>query len=268
MDDDDRRELDELRRRAYGPGDGLTDARDVDRLRELEDHRRPRAPVGDVSAEAQLAEASRGEDVPSADSGTGGGGSPTDRRRRRLLVPGIALAAAVLLAVVLPRLADAGPSLRRTEPGPFATPTGILATPLAVHLARRFTHAPSTASLLEVRLLAAFDGPTPQPVPGFPVTGSLRWVDTVGDYFGARVWRARAESGEVCLLIELPSITRASCVVDEEFELDAMLVVAPFLEIPEAERPEAMRAGDALGFWWRSNGRLEVLLGRSPYALG
>ncbi|MET0296507.1 MAG: hypothetical protein ABW024_03835 [Microbacterium sp.] len=283
MDEDDQTELDALRRRAYGPGDGLTDPGGIERLRELEArlHARHRVdpstssgtgeePVtGEEPGDQEQSATGHGPEDEGARTPTGAesasvveGPAPAARKRRWLRPALVAAAVVVVAGVVVPRIAEGG-APPESPPSTSPTADGAAANPLEVRFARQFTDDPQTRSLLDVRLLAAFDAPAPEPVPGFPVTGGLRWVDTVGDYFGARVWRGRADDDEVCLLIQLPTVTRATCVPDEVFELDATLVIAPYLEIPEAERPGDMKAGDELGFWWRSDGRLQVLLAKS-----
>lgn len=136
--------------------------------------------------------------------------------------------------------------------------------------ARRFTDSPTTETLLFVPFDAAFDGtrdgPEEQPVPGFPVAEPLSWSDGLGSYFGADVWRGYADSGRRCLLVELPTTTRSGCVDAGAFDQDAMLVLVPFGDLPDDKRPPGMTADQSVGFHWRGDARLDVLLGPSPDA--
>lgn len=144
------------------------------------------------------------------------------------------------------------------------------AIPLAATFARRFTDAPETQTLLYVPLAAEFDetrrGAEEEPVPAFPADEALRWSDGLGRFFGTELWRADVSNGERCLLVELPTITRASCVDAEAFAANAMLVIVAFDELSPDDRPSHMTADQALGFHWRGDARLDILLGPSPYA--
>ncbi|MDN3497125.1 hypothetical protein QL996_14375 [Planococcus sp. APC 4015] len=313
MGDDDRRHLDELRRRAYGPGDGLTDAADIARLEELDAaaraERRPPvesdpvaepypvaerypaaqpypgtephptseprpaaqpSPVAERYPVAELVEASAPGDGPSTSSGTGSGsgtgvGSGTGPAaggrgggiRRSLLVLGAAVAAvAVVAAVFVPRLTGAGPIAGT----PSAVPTETLATPDDVPVIRQTIDDAATDTITTIELGGYFTQPAPSPAPALPVNGAETWIETVGVYFGQRVWIAGTDEGDVCLVLEAESTTRTSCLPFDMFEDDMMLLTVPYSDLPEDERPPGMTDDELLGFWWRSDDRVEIVL--------
>lgn len=275
MGDDDRRHLDELRRRAYGPGEGLTDAADIARLEELEAAARAGRPTpaepdpdpvdGGVSVDephpvAGPVDPPAATDGPSAGAGTGSSpdaGARTGGIRRGLLVLGAAVAAvAVVVAVVLPRLTDA------PEPGagaPSASPTETVA-PDDLPVIRRSIDDAATETIMTIELNGYFSQPAPSPEPVLPVNGAETWIETVGEYFGQRVWLGGTDEGDVCLVLEAESTTRTSCLPFDMFEDDLMLLTVPFSDLPAQERPPGMTEDQLLGFWWRSTDRVEIVM--------
>lgn len=305
MDAADRAELDALRRRAYGPAAETLGADEVARLIELEDRvRAEHAPTprgaGDghgadaggsaydsggasdtampsdggaagVQVLARPAEPSAAE--PPDTSERGGGASvsssesadaaaaPSKRSRRRtLIVAGIAVAV-VAAAVVGSSIVQ---NLLR-DPGP-AGEVDYVDAPEAYSFTRDLT----SRILLRIPLDGSFGSFVDLPdseAPPIPSSGTVEWVEPLGEYYGWRVWIAGAQGAvqrEHCIVVEREDRARGRCVPAVLREQSALIAPIPYAWIPDDERPEEMSPGQRLGFWWGGDNGVIILIGDTP----
>jgi hypothetical protein len=276
MDAGDRAELDELRRRAYGPrADIAEDSAAMARLEELEASlRADSAPARSASGQSRVpGDSAAGRTAPDA---FGREAATTERaehaapasraapRRPRgrvaaalagALVVGAGAAWAALDALAGPvteRPPAAGESAATPDPG---TGTG---TP------------DDDAVVLRIPLDGFFDTDVDvvaeRGVPDFPTTGSAQWASALGDYYGWKVWIAGAQGAserEYCLLIEQELIVRARCVSAQQRAQGALSVSVPYSLVDPRERPEPMSPGDQLAFRWDADATVTVSVGTS-----
>ena len=198
MDAASRRELDALRRRAWGAGGGLDDDPAAQaRLAELEAESRAESPGGPPTPDVTAVTAAPGMPDP----------------------PTVDAEAVTLFTVPLDgRLSDI---------------TG------------------NTATLIP---------------PALPDDRDSEWITPAGRYYSGQLWRRRADTDELCLVVELAAGTRGTCLPEEAHRRNALLVVIPASDIPIDARPEGMTETDAVGFWWRADDNVEVVLAPLPAA--
>lgn len=270
VDAADRAELDELRRRAYGPGADIDgDPAASARLAQLEEaalHEREAAlpapelvgaAVGGDHPPAPLAARPAGPgtlpepDGPPTDAAAT---APTKPRRLRWTAVAAVAAVAVALAVGLPRV------LSPAEPAAVEVPI----TPREAYTLAR---DPDAVPLLRIPLDGSFgdhiDLPTSGEVPVFPTSGEVEWAEPLGDYYGWDLWIAGADGAlqrEHCLLAQRGSITLGRCVPAVLRRQSALVVSIPFERIEPARRPADMRPDERLGFWWDDDREIVVLL--------
>jgi hypothetical protein len=278
MDAADGAELAELRRRAYGPFPDIAgDEHALARLIALEALARAddAAPPPGRAAQAR-AEEGPAEQQPAAlqSAGTADGGDvggarhpsplPITRRRRpaRGLLIGGAVAAAVAIA------AWAGVAI--TPEGGIESGAG--SSPADAYIDRKeaqsFAEDESAIVLLRIPLDGSFgnyiDLPTDEPVPEFPLSGETDWVAPLGEYYGWDLWIAAGTDALQrvhCVLIERGVASRSRCVPAALRTSGVLLVSVPYALIAPDERPPGMLDGYRLGFWWRDDGEVTVLMG-------
>ncbi|NYE18766.1 hypothetical protein [Microbacterium immunditiarum] len=305
MDAADRAELDALRRRAYGPSAETLEAKELARLVELEDRvRAEHAPVASGAGDGAPGSASGGggsavrDDVPNPSDagaaagvrvlarpaepsatevtrpGDGGGGasaSPTGdpagtatrskwSRRRTLVVAGIAVivvgAAVVASTFVQNALRGAGPTGE----------VDYVDAPEAYSFTRDLT----STVLLRIPLDGSFGSFVDLPdseAPPIPSSGTVEWVEPLGEYYGWNVWIAGAQGAvqrEHCIVIEREDRARGRCVPAVLREQSALVAPVPYAWIPDDERPEEMSPGQRLGFWWGGDNGVIILIGDTP----
>lgn len=244
-----RRELDVLRRRAYGPGaDILSDPVALARLRALEE----RAHAG---AAVPLPEepAPRATPVPPRTSAP-----PRERAGWHVgLIAGCGVATLALSAFAAIAAVRTAPE--PDEPVAAAPPRDV----------RAFTQATSTRLVARLPLEGTLRGVIPSPsadeVPEFPSDVPVLWVDPLGQYFGVRVWIARTVDGGSCVLVEVEDRSHAQCVDEETFAASALLVTVPFDELADGTRPSRMVPEESFGVWWRPDRPIELLIGPAPH---
>ncbi|GAA0486637.1 hypothetical protein [Microbacterium aurantiacum] len=272
MDAASRRELDALRRRAWGAGGGLDDDPAAQaRLAELEAESRAESPGGPPTPDVTAVTAAPGmPDPPTVDAEDPHPQRPAPpappRRtghRARLAAALVGGAAAVTLAGVL-----LAPLLGDTLPG--ADHTELRTIEDAVRDATMFLDAPEAVTLFTVPLdgrLSDITGNTATLIPpALPDDRDSEWITPAGRYYSGQLWRARADTDELCLVVELAAGTRGTCLPEEAHRRNALLVVIPASDIPVDARPEGMTETDAVGFWWRADDNVEVVLAPLPAA--
>lgn len=244
MDDDARRELDELRRRAYGRDADIRDDPDaLARLAELE--RRAHDPHAGA------------DDEPDAGAHpTSGAGTGVPRRPRWHTAM---TAGAAAVAIVLAGAAGVQSASRHPDAdSPALLPTPGASAPPEVVEAFSFAYGPRS-SMLASFSIADGEGTVPTPTPGNDVL--LKWFQPIGTYFGAQISLAdSALDDTVCLLVGSGG-THLRCVSHDLFEQGALLVTVPHDELPESQRPPGMTEDQSIGFWWTPGGRIAIVLG-------
>jgi hypothetical protein len=270
MDAAARAELDELRRRAYGPEADL-DGDGVDRLIELEDLvlREHFAPA-DPEAPAVTAP---GAEMTAGTGQTAVTGEPRaeapSRRRSLALLMGVATVAVVVALAMVTLLRTVAPT--EATPGTGATPSPVLRDSRAAYT---FALDVDAVTLLNIPLDGSFgnyvDLPSTGHVPHFPARGEVEWASHLGEYFGWEVWIAGAAGQspalprEHCIVVEHEAVWRGRCVSAELRSQSALLVAVPFSLVSADERPVGMGPDDRLGFWWNHDRAVTVLLGDDP----
>lgn len=251
LDATTRRELDALRRRAYGPTpDILADPAAVARWALLEE-RVHAAVSADAALSGDAAVAS-----PVAPAVTA---QPVRPAWHVALIAGcgvVALAFGAFAAAAAVRRAGTAPA------DPLATATEVPRDVLA------FTQATTTRVLARLPVEGALRGAVPtsdgDTLPTFPTDDPLLWADPLGQYFGVPVWIARTVGGRACVLVELRLRDRAMCVDEQHFAASSLLVTVPFDELAEGTRPTRMTPAESFGVWWRQDRPIELLIGPTP----
>lgn len=245
--DDDVAELAALRRRAYGPDADIDgDPAALARLDELETRvRRSIAPPDPVPVvPAPPAVPAVGE--PAAVMVTDPGGPAPRFGRRAVLVAGIVVVAVVVVALAVGR--------PMTAPVSGSTPQP---SPAAIRVADT-----SETTLVDIPLDRSLARYVPQPAaPKFPVDGALRWVESIGPYYGWTLWLARsAGDGERCILLDRGDRTYARCSSEERFLAGLLDVSVPYGDVATEYRPARMRSGQSLVFRWTPERGVSILL--------
>ncbi|GAA1466079.1 hypothetical protein [Microbacterium thalassium] len=257
MDDDDLAELDELRRRAYGPGaDIAADATARDRLAELEQRahqaRHSSITTSDPSDARPPARAEEPPVVPApapvpslstgaADDHPAPADAAVDARRpRTLLLVGVAVVALALAFAtgLRPNLTEDGPSA--ADPMPTAA---------ALASARVLDRIPVTGSLGNSLLVEVVDE-----WPTLPITGEIDWASSLGDHFGWELWLYGADAPGArvhCLLLERHGNVRYSCAPVANAARGSLHLELPIEEVAVARR---LLGVDRLDFQWRADG--------------
>lgn len=270
-------ELAALRRRAYGPrADIVDDPAALARLTELE-----RGALGATRGTAERAASGSHEPAAAADVAVGPRGSgvaltepatdigtavppPLERIDRPRRHPAWHTAMVVAVAA-LTLLVGAGASAQTVQSPPVAAPT----TPTAVDrpaVGFVFTADPASKILLRIPLDGGsgyfLDLPEPEKGPEFPTERALRWTQPLGDYYGWRLWIARDQDENLCMLITATD-DYSRCVTPDELAVGALFLSVPFAEVTESERPAGMTESQSIGFWWVPGDAVLVLTGRT-----
>lgn len=187
--------------------------------------------------------------------------APAKRSRRRtLIVAGIAVAvvaAAVAGSSIVQNL------LRDTAP---ATEVDYVDAPEAYSFTRDLT----SRILLRIPLDGSFGSFVDLPdsdAPEIPTSGTIQWVEPLGEYYGWKVWIAGADGAlqrEHCVVVEREDRARGRCVPAVLRSESALVVPIPYAWVPADERPEEMLPGQRLGFWWGGTNAVIVMIGDTP----
>jgi hypothetical protein len=144
----------------------------------------------------------------------------------------------------------------------------------ASRAAYSFARDSDAVTLLNIPLDGSFGGfidlPSDGHVPEFPTTGEVEWAVHLGEYFGWDAWIAGAMVDTAgfrrdhCVLVERGDVTRGRCVPASIRSQSALLVDVPYTLMPAEDRPIGMQEDQRLGFWWRRDQAVTVLLGDDP----
>lgn len=238
MDATRRAELDDLRRRVFGP-DGTDDPEALERLRVLEDelHREMRS-----SATGPVADAPVPPIAPSARSRP-----PAPKRAPEPDVPGWrrtvpTAIGAVLIAVIALALT-----------GVFGRPPAITTRTVTASDAHALVADADAVILQRIVVLSGFEAmpmPDGDRVPAFPTDGALQWAVIVAHSHGWSVWIAGSSTArgiEHCLAAAAKDEAWARCVLAEDQDGEVLAVTVPS---ETAGHGAHLLPGQQLGFWW------------------
>lgn len=251
MDAAQHRELDELRRRAYGLGAGIAeDAAASARLDSLElllldEHAREHGIDPDELLD------SRDDHAPAAAHHLG--------PKTRLLVMVVVWSAAAALAVSAAVLALA-PRDQRSPVTPQSVgpshPAALDYTPQGETLMQ----IPTTGVVGSLRGL-----PSSIPAPPFATAGEVLWTAPLGSRFGWNLWvGAGVEDGAAlsCIAIERDGDVRSRCGNDDARRYGSLRLSLSRADVDPELRPPQMGAVDSIRFWWLDESAVRVVLGR------
>lgn len=127
-----------------------------------------------------------------------------------------------------------------------------------------FASDPSSKILLRVPLDGShghlLDLPAPGSGPDFPTEQALRWTQPLGDYYGWRLWIARDQDDNLCMLITAAD-TFARCSTPDELAEGALFLSVSYDMVTDFERPAAMRRDQSIGFWLVPGDTVLILTG-------
>jgi len=276
MDAATRAELEDLRRRAYGPeADIRDDPVALARLGELEDQARggatpvePPEPEPEPEPEpAPVGTATLPEPDP-AESDAPPAARPS-RARSAVFRAGAGALAVVAVMAVWSSIDQS------TAPAPTISLTGEAPTVAAPVAPAELTAigilagiAPDARELLNVTLDGSFgnfvDLPLDGDAPVFPTAQRLEWAAPLGEYYGWDLWIAGgtgAEEDDYCILIRHEDDVRANCAPASLRRYGALQVSVAAADIDPQERPAQMTDEQRIGFWWLDGGAVEIALG-------
>jgi hypothetical protein len=275
--DEARRELAELRRRAYGrDADIRSDPLALARLDALEEEQRRAwernsaaaarpAPGGTASRAGEDAATPGAADAAAPRALEDARAEPSGRVRSRPSRWHIGFIAGVGVVAALLGAAAAGAALSpQAHPLASTDPAQIAA---AEERVAGFTGNSTTRVLFRIPVDGLFGRyvqlPNYASAPEFPTESPLEWVQPLGTYYSSAVWLARPESGDSCLLVVVEGRDHAACVPPVVFDRSVLLILVPYAELDPANRPPSMTENQSLGFWWRPDRPVDVLVGPS-----
>lgn len=254
-------ELAVLRRRAYGPhADIADDPVALARLTELENRLDPKATRTAPPSEPRTVSAAPGASTPSSDAAAVpvAGDMPVSRALRRPVWHTAMVVAVAAVALLAGAAAVQAGGVTAVEASASSPPASESATGFA------FASDPSSRILLRVPVNGArgqlLDLPDPEAGPDFPTELSLRWTQPLGEYYGWRLWIARDEDDNSCMLITADT-TLGRCVTPDEQAEGALFLSVPHALVPADERPAGLSEDQSLGFWWVPDDTVLVLTG-------
>jgi len=107
------------------------------------------------------------------------------------------------------------------------------------------------------------DGSMSADVPAFPVSGDMRWAQSLGEHFGWALWIGAAPSrrgDQKCILLVGATDVRSQCGAGEWEAEGPLLVSLPYAQIPPDQRPQGMTADQGVDFRWSTGGFVSVLV--------
>ena len=86
----------------------------------------------------------------------------------------------------------------------------------------------------------------------------------LGEYYGWDIWVAGTDDiprREHCILAVHGEVAKGRCIPAGLRPFSALLVTLPYRAIEADERPEGFTPDHRIGFWWRADDSVTVLLG-------
>jgi len=96
-----------------------------------------------------------------------------------------------------------------------------------------------------------------------PTSDEIEWTAPVGEYYGWDIWVAGTDDEpekQHCLLAVHGQVARARCIPAALRPFSALVVTLPYRAIEADERPPGFLPGERIGFWWRADDAVTVLL--------
>lgn len=247
MDAAHRRELDDLRRRAYGPGPGIADDPDaVRRLEELE--REARGPAATPPPSAPAPEAIAPDDPAPEEPAEAEASRPSRAGALALVAAGLVAAAGAFAIAPL------------WEPSPAESP------PAEEYVYPADLHAEQLATIDLDAFPGRYVDPGSAEAPAFAADQQPDWARPLGLFFGWQLWvagGAGAAGDEHCITIVRGTDVRSRCEPPRTQDLGLLHVSLAAADITADELPRPMADNERIRFRWLEPGVLEVLLGSS-----
>ena len=101
----------------------------------------------------------------------------------------------------------------------------------------------------------------------FPASDEIAWTLSLGNYYGWDLWIGGTDDDsepEHCILAVHGQVGRGRCIPAALRPFSALLVTLPFKLVQPDERPAGFAPGQRIGFWWRADDSVKVLLAAAP----
>ena len=101
----------------------------------------------------------------------------------------------------------------------------------------------------------------------FPTSDEIAWTLSLGNYYGWDIWIAGTDDNperEHCILAVHGEVGRGRCLPAALRPFSALVVTLPFKVVQANERPPGFTPGQRIGFWWRADDSVDVLLAAAP----
>ena len=101
----------------------------------------------------------------------------------------------------------------------------------------------------------------------FPTTDQIEWTALLGEYYGWDIWIGGTDDKpekQHCLLAVHGQVGRARCIPAALRPFSALVVTLPYKTIQADERPLGFAPDQRIGFWWRADDSVTVMLAYAP----
>jgi hypothetical protein len=97
----------------------------------------------------------------------------------------------------------------------------------------------------------------------FPASGEIAWTVPLGNYYGWDIWIAGTDDvvqKEHCILASHGGVAKARCMPAALRPYSPLVVTLPYQLVEPDERPPGFEPGELIGFWWRGDDSVTVLI--------
>jgi hypothetical protein len=101
----------------------------------------------------------------------------------------------------------------------------------------------------------------------FPSSDEIAWTVALGNYYGWDIWIGGTDGAsqkEHCILASRGGVAKARCIPAALRPFSALVVTLPSELIEPDERPPGLGPSDLIGFWWRADDSVTVLIAPAP----
>lgn len=101
----------------------------------------------------------------------------------------------------------------------------------------------------------------------FPASDEVQWTVPLGNYYGWDIWIAGTDDDprrEHCILASRGGVAKARCMPAALRPFSPLVVTLPFQLVEPDERPPGFDSGEVIGFWWRADDSVTVLIAPAP----